>query len=160
MKQKVTDHPSLGHLFFDESIRIEQIIWIAACSYHPPESFEDFLSDEDPKDVKKIFGLKRQLSDDPETALSELARANKMGFLVEAATPIPVAFHQNSCTTHGFGWCRLGWFYTEALDAAFVQRLLDWKAEVHAETRKKLEKEKPKTEEVSDAPMGPFASFP
>lgn len=135
MKHKASDYRSLGELFFDESIRLDKIIWIAASS-DGHDDFEEFIEQHDRKERKEVFGV--SLSDDPEEALSQLARANKQGFLVQAATPIPVAFHENGCTTHGFGWCQLCWFYTDTLDDAFADRLLEWKESVHAKARKKL----------------------
>lgn len=148
MKPKVSDYPTLGHLFFDESIRLDTIIWLAACAASAPKSLTEFLDEEDLETIERTLGLKKeQIEDEPhsridsETILSELAHANRQGFLVRVATPIPVAFHENGFSTHGFGYCRNEWFYTDDLrDAAFAQQLLDWKAGVIADERRKLAK--------------------
>lgn len=146
---KISDYRSLGELFFDESIRIDQIIWLAACGDQPPDALEEFLEGEDAATLKRVLGLKKsQIEDEDgepiraEELLSTIARSGKQGFLVQAATPIPTAFHEDGHSSHGFGWCQLEWFYTETLDAPFVQRLLDWKTTVIEATRKKLAKKK------------------
>jgi hypothetical protein len=139
-KSKAPTHPyrDLGELFFEQSIRVEKIIWLAACSNQPPQAFEDFLEEEDPAVVTGIFGFNP--GGDAEEALSALARKKKQGFLVEAATPIPVSFHKGGHISHGFGWCQMKWFYTEAMDDAFAVRLVEWKEKVVAKAKREFNK--------------------
>ena len=79
-----------------------------------------------------------RLDDHLSDFMSRLYQAGKRGFLFEAATPTPQMFGADGgVTTYGFGWYQKKWFYTEALDEAFVQRLFDWKESFYEECRKK-----------------------
>jgi hypothetical protein len=133
-----------GQFFYDEHIRIDQIIFVAANLDQPCEAFEDFLRDNDPKLIAKLLGVPvraiRDAQKDDEFAIviEEVSRSSKHGFLVHAATPIPVAFHDNGHTSYGFGWCELAWFYAETLDIELTKNLLAWKGEVHTRARERI----------------------
>ncbi len=145
MDIKNTHYRDLSGFFFDESIRLETIIWLAACGHDSPVSaLNDFLDDEDAETIKEVLGEPYEdISESKEEYLTELARKNKMGFLVNAQTPVPQAFHKDGgFTSYGFGIAECKWFYTEALDEAFAARLLDWKEDVIARAKKSGKKTK------------------
>lgn len=143
MNTQVSSYPSLADMFFDESIRIETLIWLAACGHdQPSDALKEFLESQEPDYISGVCGVTYDEDTAPDEYTAKLARAHKMGFLVQAATPIPVKFHDDGgISSHGFGYCQTAWFYTEAVDEAFAQRLLDWKASVIAKTKEKLAKE-------------------
>lgn len=142
--------------FFDNNIRLDEIIWLAANLDCPSEALvEEFFDNTDADEFKKVFGklpfkvTDARLDEERESGekysgiLSEFARAQKTGFLVQAATPIPVMVHDDGgVTTYGFGWITTQWFYTEALDEAFAQRVLKWKEDFYKEKKAELKKKK------------------
>lgn len=137
--------PKVADFFFDNSIRIDQLIWLAANLDQPCEalcSFLEWYEDDDDDEIAKIFGEpKGSLSSDPEYFGSAIARKKLTGFLVQAGTPTPVRFHPDGgFTNYGFGNYHWKWFYTPALDQAFLTRLTVWQKAYHASVRKSLQK--------------------
>jgi hypothetical protein len=151
----------IASTFFDHSIRTEQIIALAFQADQYPDNLKELWEEElQPQDegcetvtlqqyaaLNKLFseGAGREvdfndtLTDaDVDEFMQELYRENLLGFLVQASTPVPTAFHKgDGHSTHGFGWCTHKWFYTEALDGAFAERLVKWQTDYIEEKRAK-----------------------
>ena len=138
---------SIPSTLFDESIRIEKIIWLAANLDQPNRDLAEFLEEEEPADFERLLGFvpKDQSDRDRSDTLEELSRRERTGFLVEAATPIPQGpiRGENSFMHLGFGCYTTRWFYTEALDEGFVADLLQWKRD-YIEARRQLQEGGPK----------------
>lgn len=140
--------PAVADFFFDNNIRIDQLIWLAANLDQPSGPLVDFLDSFEGEDGKlsELFGLPEgSLSSVAESFCTALARKKLTGFLVEAGTPTPVRFHPNGgFTSYGFGAYHSKWFYTPALDQAFLDRLTAWKKAYHEYEREALKKKKGK----------------
>lgn len=135
MRWPVTD---VVEELWDNSIRVEAVIWLAAQG-DGSEQCEDFFEDRGREELENIFGLKFPF--DPadvalEEVLSFLCRRKKTGFLVNAATPIPSRFSKDGGYSHSWGHYQTEWFYTEAFDENFAVRLLEWHDNLIAEKRK------------------------
>lgn len=130
---------NIPETLFDNSLRSEQIIWLASQFHNeqPCDALESLIDEEDYDTLITIYseiGLSydpsKEEDDGPtvEEFLQACQAASKFGFLVQMATPIPILFHKDDgYTTNGFGMYATEWFYTEAFDEAFVNRLLAWK---------------------------------
>ena len=120
---------NIANTLFDESINVETIIWMSALADTLPSSAKDFFRDESVEDLSEIFGVEipSDYDGDEEEISTFLMRKKFYGFVVLAYTPVPVDFHEDGFTSHGFGYTTGKWFYTEALDEAFAQRMVEWK---------------------------------
>jgi hypothetical protein len=133
----------IANLLYDESIRVEQIIWLAANHDQPCDAFRALVEDEDPARLAKLLGIDREFfAEDCELSDlgNTLARKGLSGFLVQVSTPIPLAFHRDGFTTGGFGYTTLEWLYTEAIDDAFIKRMTEWKDAFIKRARAKAQK--------------------
>ncbi|MBX3736707.1 MAG: hypothetical protein KF715_08465 [Candidatus Didemnitutus sp.] len=141
------DHSST---FFDENIRVEMIIWLAANLDSACDALEDFFDDHSAMDMERIFGVRAAefepllAASQSEEFLSFLARRKLTGFLIKASTPVPTEFGKGYVQHHGWGFYTSQWFYAEQIDDALVERLLKWKESYHAEQKKSLAAEKKK----------------
>lgn len=141
---------NLDSLFYDESIRVGQIIWLAANFDQPCEALTDFFESEDLAVIAKTLGvaadtIKMHLGGEADFSglMSHLAGERITGFLVRAETPIPQVFHDDGAVdTFGFGRCTRKWFYTETIDAAFGVKLVAWKYQYYAKQRRAASKKK------------------
>lgn len=146
---------SLADTFFDNSLRVDSIVWLAAIGDQPCESFEDFVTSRSKSTSElaaELLGITPKQwdkladdADDDRDTLGEIAsrfaRRRIEGFLVHVATPSPIEFlTDGGCVTYGFGCCTLRWFYTETLDAAFAAKAVKWKKEYYAAEKKKASK--------------------
>lgn len=153
----------IASTFFDHSIRTEQVIALAFQADQYPDNLKEWWEENRPEDdgdetvtlqqyavLNKLFsdgaGRKVDFNDtltdaDVEDFMQELYRENLLGFLVEVSTPIPTRFHvgDDGYESSGFGYCTLKWFYTEALDGAFAERLIKWQEEYIAAARAEAE---------------------
>lgn len=64
-----------------------------------------------------------------EQAKEIIIDARKFGFLVQAATPCPRNFDDEGGYSFSWGNYSTRWFYTEALDAEFLQRVVRWRTD-------------------------------
>lgn len=118
--------------FFDECIMVDKIIWLAGNAENQCDDLEDLIENEDSDTLAELFALPKKTAEsymdlvDVEDLVSRLVRAGRMGFLVKAATPVPTHFHESG-HTYSWGYSTTKWFYTEALDEAFAERLVQWK---------------------------------
>jgi hypothetical protein len=141
----------LSERFFDENIRIDEIIWLDANSSSQCDAFDDFIEGEDAETIASLFDTTPQKinaiiklgGDTSEEFACWLARNRKSGFLVKAATPIPHDIRKGS---HSFSWgyVQCGWFHTHAFDVAFFERLNAWKMKIIVRESKKEAAEKKK----------------
>lgn len=139
---------SLADTFFDASLRVDTILWLAAIGDQPCEAFRDFVERSDNKHttalVTQLLGItakrwdKLAQEEQHEEIASLFARRRLEGFLVHVATPVPTDFTENGgIITYGYGFTTGRWFYTETLDAAFAAVVVKWKNEYYAEEKKK-----------------------
>jgi hypothetical protein len=135
---------------FDENIRVEKIIWLAAQADQYPRDVQEFFEDASAEEQSELLDIKisKELADtlwhgDDDNIgeiFSRLGCKGRLGFLVKAATPIPFDFREGGGYSHcGFGRYRTKWFYTDALDPDFIKKLVAWKEEVVERERKKAE---------------------
>jgi hypothetical protein len=136
--------PKIAETLFDKSIRVSQIIWLAANCDSPCDALTDLLNEEDAGTLAKLLGLPTSIfdADGSEREMHEyvteaLSRKGTNGFLVCAETPIPTYFTKGG---HGFSWglYTTHWFYTDALDDSFVSEMVKWRDGVIAKKRKKI----------------------
>lgn len=139
-----------AHTAFEHNLRTEQIIWLACQSDQYAEDLHDFFNGEIAKieHLEEIIGVKLieqereafddcNLSDDDiSSILARMARKGRLGFLVKVATPCPNSFSDSGYSHSGFGYYTTQWFYTDVLDAEFMDKLAKWQEEYIAEQRK------------------------
>lgn len=132
-------HSSLAQFFWEESIRIDSVIWLASNGESPSPALEDFLEDHDAGEIKRIIGFTptSHQANNAKEFLTRLVREAKIGFLVEALTPVPTDFHEGGYIS-SWSACRCQWFYADALDWAFASRLLEFREKVVTDARKRL----------------------
>lgn len=114
---------------FDGDIRVEKIIWLAGILTSPNDDFEELIRDEEVEGLAKIIGVeaaKLCSDEDPEEVESEeilqtLCWLGKEGFLVNCSTPIPEVINESGTYQSSWGYYTSGWFYTDAVDGAFVK---------------------------------------
>lgn len=140
--------PDIAERFFDENIRVDKIIWLEANASSQCDDLEDYLEEEYAEEIAKLFGTTvsqvENFAADPEEFTTWLARSRKTGFLVKAATPVPHDIRKDSCS-FSWGYTQHEWFLTDALDEAFLLKLIDWKASIKkreaAKERRKAKQE-------------------
>jgi hypothetical protein len=137
MKRK--DIFKVSQQLFDAAIRIEKTIWILGCSAMANDELCEAI--EDDEEVAALLGIPEDVvagcTDDREEMAAYLYRQKKHGFLVQAVTPIPDYIDRKSYRA-SWGCMRQAWFYTDALDADFVQRLVEWREDIHRDAKAKL----------------------
>lgn len=142
-----TKAQQIAEKFFDESIRLGSLIWVPGQTDQYGENVKEFFEDvEEASDLTEILGF--PISEETASELwngdddeigeiwSKLFRAGRLGFIVKAETPWPFNFTEGGYSS-GFGHYTSKWFYTEALDEAFVDRLIAWKESIVERARQK-----------------------
>lgn len=134
---------------FDETVRVESIIWIPGAVADPestPEAFregfvEDIISGNFHELLDALPRLKRILKDADFADTIEIADALLFtpGFLVKLATPIR-DFRDGDVSSFSWGYYRTGWIYVET-EAGLEPAILNW---VHAEVERQKAKEEAK----------------
>lgn len=136
---------------FDNELQFETIIYLPGCSAHPSDTLRDLLDMwiEEAQEAFTEAGVKLDLEElvepgdrDLDEFLSTCARKDISGFLVQVLTPTPQSFHGESGYSFSWGCMRWHWFYTPAIDGAFVERLIKWRDGYIAERRAKADAEK------------------
>ena len=132
---------------FDETVRVESIIWIPGAVADPestPEAFregfvEDIIDGNSSELLASLPRLKRILKDEDFADTVEIADALLFtpGFLVKLATPIR-DFHDGNISSFSWGFYRTGWIYVET-EAGLEPAILDW-------VRTEVERQKAKVE--------------
>ena len=138
---------NIADTLFQKSLRAETIIWLAAIGDQPCEAFRDFVESSDCKSTTKLvtdlLGIpakrwdKLAQNEDYDEIASLFAQRRIDGFLVNFSTPVPADFIAGGVMTYGFGFTTGSWFYTQALDADFVRRVVKWKDAYYAAEKKK-----------------------
>jgi hypothetical protein len=107
------NHQHIFNLFSVDEWRVESMIYLAgslAC-YSVPGELENFFSNADPDDIKKIFpdvpDAVAEVGSSVETFAEWLRDTGKLGFLVQYATPVMTKTSKDSAD---FSW---GHYYTQ-----------------------------------------------
>ena len=107
---------------WDNSIRIDSIIWLSANSSDITDELKEFLEYEEDKATQLLGSKPKNEGDNFEEYLSELCRAGKNGYLVQAMTPVraPEGWYSwSACTSE--------WFYFEEWnEQAVTEALAAW----------------------------------
>ena len=138
-----------GLKFWDNSVRFDQIIWLAANVDQPCEALTDVIVDGGItyKNFAALFKITEKkakgICASMET-FTDWQNTNRIeGFLVYACTPVPTAFHDDGGMQHyGYGMTTGLWFYTEALDDAFLETVFAWRKEYIERKRVELTSKK------------------
>lgn len=119
-------------LFWDESVCVEKIIWVAGQTCHASSEFSDFL-DSYIDDAEDLLGIKIDGNDenfDPDEVAAQCVRNNKQGFLVQLSTPAPIKFDSDGGHSFTWGHTNTKWFYAECmseipkLSKAFAEQII------------------------------------
>lgn len=137
------DNAAAMNTFFDASVRVGCVIWLAANT----KCFDDFevieeLIEDASDGGRKLDDTLSFLTELPEWARDEdgfvewLLNGEKLGFLVRLDTPIPTIFHDDgrSYTTAGFGYFHSHWIYVDDL-ATVPDFAAEWQGDFIAERR-------------------------
>ncbi len=120
--------------FFDNGIRICNIVWLAGCvsdAEDVPDQLHEFLEESD--HVQALFGFDSEALPTVGMVFEHIRQMNKYGFLVMVETPVPYSFSEKGTSWHaGWGYTQTKWFYTEALDPEFLGKVVEWKQRYHA----------------------------
>lgn len=127
----------------EATARIETILHIGAMATDDdclPTALEDMLQDQDNEDLQRLFpGLPTDVLDDfddgsdPTGFVDWLRYSDRLGFLVQFATPV-IRHHDSGGCSYSWGHYGTRWFYAETLEDA-VQQGLAWVAERRAKER-------------------------
>lgn len=136
----------LATRFFDEQIRIENIIWLAGNMDVPNDALTSLLDDGDVslKELSVLLGVKvtqdlAATRSGRQELLSQLARADRTGFLVQVATPVLQSISKGGAyTTHGFGHFIKKWFYADAIDTDLIDQIFAWRKKFISSERRRL----------------------
>lgn len=124
-------------LFTENTLRIESVIHIASMitDYAVSDVVRNAFEDDWDK-LSALLGLNNvEPTSDYEELLELLIDKNKMGFLIQVATPIPDKFAEGSSSfTVSWGMYTTQWFYTETFDDVFEQSVA-WRDEFIAHRR-------------------------
>lgn len=139
-------HNEIHEALCENTIRFERVIYLAGATAYASSLAQDlrhFLDDEDDKTVIQAFpGFPASLRDDEDDALELsaewLINEQRLGFLVQVATP--VMLHSKASTGCSFSWGRytVEWVYGETMDEV-VAKAIAW-----ADKRRRAEKAKAK----------------
>jgi hypothetical protein len=112
----------ISEKLFDETVRVEAIIWIPGAVADPESTpdafregfFEDIIDGNTDELMRSLPGLKRALKDSEFAEVIDVAEALLFvpGFLVKLATPIR-EFYADGGSSFSWGCCRTGWIYVE-----------------------------------------------
>lgn len=136
---------AFSSILFEESIRVDKIIWLGANTETQCDDLEELLEEKDTAVIAALFDLPNQVAEDYadkydcEGLMVKLVHARRLGFLVKAATPIPMTFHASG---HSYTWglYTTKWFYVESIDQAFIDALVKWKEDFIAAERARKQK--------------------
>ena len=124
----------ISNEFFNQSIRIEQIIHIGTMCMDDawPEIAKEAFEREE---VWVAIGIEEP--DDVSTeAWGEAIRdACKLGFLVQFATPVPENFYERGYS-FSWGWYSTKWIYDESFESA-CKKAMEWRDEFVEKRRAK-----------------------
>ena len=120
------NHKEITEYFSENCLRLEKIIHIASmcCSRSLPPIAEDAFND-DWDDVCRAIGI-----DPPDNYIgpyemsARLYALNKLGFLIQAATPI-LKFKSQASSTSSWEYYTTKWIYAESLDEA-IEKAKKW----------------------------------
>lgn len=139
-----TPHRKQSSVLFNESLRVERVIYLAgALSQFDsfPDDLDSFFDDADESNIVDCLGdipgyvnLEDHRNERSESISEWLNAAGKYGYLVQCATP---AMTKNSENSRSFTWgyFHSRWFYGEQMDDV-ISAALAW-----AEERRKAEDE-------------------
>lgn len=126
--------------FEDSLLRVEKIFHLASQAQGDALIDDIFeLYEYDPEEFEEMLNIffNHNYDMDKEELAWCLCRQNKKGFLVQMATPVPSNFHKSgSFTTNGWGHYSTKFFYTDTLEACYLQGA-KWQKEYYEEVRKK-----------------------
>jgi hypothetical protein len=149
MKNNTETVKDYSQTFFDESIRVDSIVWLDANHDQPCEALEEFIRDTDVKVLNEILGTSLVFNEDEMDedefsgrVLDAITRRRISGFLVLASTPVVTEFHESGHSSNGFGYYQSEWFLTKEFNQEFVDKLVAWKQSLHKKWRIKQKKEK------------------
>lgn len=126
--------------FFDESIRVEQLIHIGTmCADEAWSSIAQFAFDDDHESVWNAIGIEPPDDDDNESTFMHLMDHLKTGFLVEFATPVPQKIYSDGSFMFSWSNYTTTWIYDESFEQA-CQKALEWR-------RKFIEKKRQATQQ-------------
>jgi hypothetical protein len=131
----------VAEAFFDESIQIKDIIFLAALSDHSHETLTEWL-EMWPQQMGALLGAEvPEDEDDFETYLSRCFCRGKMGYLVCATTPVPRDFYPSGGFSYSWGCCQFEFFYFDQWDeSVVVHTLSEWRNQVIERERQKQAK--------------------
>ena len=132
----------LAHAFFEADIRVESITWLPsiACGIRDDDFLEWTIADASSGEpwVHPTMSIFKNM---PEWALADddgfsewLHDSDLEGFVVNVATPKPVAFHDGGYTTHSFGLAATTAIYVQDLKEV-LPTAIAWKDEQMAKWR-------------------------
>lgn len=153
--QEATPPPrfDFAEAFFSNTISIDRIIWLASLDERRTCPLRDAL-ELGFEDIFAALGISvPEIDEDDvqhtaEILIERVSRTDKQGFLVQACTPVPMYADSN---TYSWGHYTMRWFYTEALDWAFIQRVIEWKNAFWAKEQERLAKAKGKSRKKGGA---------
>lgn len=137
--------------FFEATVRIEQMHWLAAISTAVPDEFRDFCADGELRDSKRIMATFPWLAEELDTGflseledrelgeeiVCELGKRGHFGFFVQLARPIPSEFGKDG-KSHSYSWghYQTEWFYFDGLEEILPTAKI-WSDEIVARERAK-----------------------
>lgn len=133
----------IDELFYDHNLSIRGIIWIDSQSAHFCDALTELLED-DPHGAIVLLGLSAEALESEghdlhdlttpaaiDSIQQDIARRRTSGFLVEAEMAMPHNFAKDRKSwSVGWGYRQRSWFHTQALDRAFVERLIAWRDKI------------------------------
>lgn len=127
-----------SEFFWDNSIRLDTVIWLSAEMANQSSSLKDFLSDNSVEEIGKIINIPdlEQSDLNPDNFMALTFNKGLVGFLINASTPVPREFFKTGWS-YSWGRCYTQWFYTKSLDARFGSQLKAWRREIIKEAKSK-----------------------
>lgn len=151
IKEHKATHMANWKRFAQEQCRIEKTIYLAGMS-GDGECFEDFTDAmcDDIRSRERIFGkTAKEIAsiigdNDPQAFLDLLFEQDKLGFLVQFATPV-----MQDGKSHSWGCYTTAWVYGETIEEA-IENGFKWVAEQRqSEAKKSQSKKKSKIEALA-----------
>ena len=137
--------------FFNETARIEKIIYIAGNDFDSPsDDLRDFIEDIDSEElIERIFGattdrVLNALRDDDEFSmeLTEwLFRVGKLGLLLKFATPVMTPL-KGGGGSFSWGYQQLQWVYGDTFEEA-LEKGFEWVEECRVKEKAQPAQENP-----------------
>jgi len=131
------NHREICENFFNNGVRVETIIHLGSMchDYAYPSCAEDAF-EQDWEEVLKALDLEIDADADKEEISSTLYDNNKLGFLIQAATPVPKFLSSSSSTHSGWGYYATKWIYAENINEA-ISKAHEWAEEYYQEQKVK-----------------------